>query len=90
MKALVYKRLRDVVINTVANARIEKPPDVPVKITNTKICGSALHMVETSVEKGNIRGHENLCIAVRKGSVVECMKPGDRLCLSFNFRREAA
>ncbi len=54
MKALVYRGPKNVRIENVPDARIEKPTDVLVKITTTNICGSDLHMYEgrTNVEKG--------------------------------------
>ncbi|MEC4719912.1 glutathione-independent formaldehyde dehydrogenase [Noviherbaspirillum sp. CPCC 100848] len=87
MKALVYKGPRDVVINNVPDAKIEKPTDVLVKITTSNICGSDLHMYEgrTSVEAGKILGHENLGIVIEAGSAVERVKVGDRVCLPFNI-----
>jgi glutathione-independent formaldehyde dehydrogenase len=87
MKAVVYKGPRDVVVNNVPDAKIEKPTDVLVKITTTNICGSDLHMYEgrTSVEKGKIFGHENMGIVIEAGSAVERVKVGDRVCLPFNI-----
>lgn len=86
MKALVYKGPRDVVVNNVPDAKIEKPTDVLVKITTTNICGSDLHMYEgrTSVETGKILGHENLGIVIEAGNAVQRVKVGDRVCLPFN------
>lgn len=87
MKAVVYKGPRDVVVNNVPDAKIEKPTDVLVKITTTNICGSDLHMYEgrTSVETGKILGHENLGIVIEAGNAVERIKVGDRVCLPFNI-----
>lgn len=87
MKALVYKGPRDVAINKVPDAKLEKPSDVLVKITTTNICGSDLHMYEgrTSVEKGKILGHENLGVVIEVGNAVERIKVGDRVCLPFNI-----
>ncbi|WP_334187921.1 glutathione-independent formaldehyde dehydrogenase [Noviherbaspirillum sp.] len=87
MKAVVYKGPRDVAVNKVPDAKIEKPTDVLVKITTTNICGSDLHMYEgrTSVEAGKILGHENLGIVIEAGSAVERVKVGDRVCLPFNI-----
>ena len=44
MKALVYNGPRDVSVNEVPDAKIERATDVLVKITSTNICGSDLHM----------------------------------------------
>jgi len=87
MKALVYKGPREVAIENVPDAKIEKATDVLVKITTTNICGSDLHMYEgrTSVEKGKVLGHENLGVVIEAGSAVERVKVGDRVCLPFNI-----
>src|ERR1700760_3857781 len=87
MKALVYRGPKDVRIETVDDARIEKPTDVLVQITTTNICGSDLHMYEgrTNVEKGKVLGHENLGVVVEVGAAVQIVKQGDRVCLPFNI-----
>jgi threonine dehydrogenase-like Zn-dependent dehydrogenase len=87
MKALVYKGPREVSVDNVPDAKIEKNTDVLVKITTTNICGSDLHMYEgrTNVEKGKILGHENLGVVIEAGSAVERVKVGDRVCLPFNI-----
>ena len=73
MKALVYNGPKNVSIEEVPDAKLEKSTDVLVEITTTNICGSDLHMYEgrTDVEKGKILGHENL------GKVIE-VKHWDR------------
>lgn len=87
MKALVYNGPRDVSVDDVPDARIEKPTDVLVEITTTNICGSDLHMYEgrTSVEKGKVLGHENLGKVVEVGEAVDTVKVGDYVCLPFNI-----
>jgi glutathione-independent formaldehyde dehydrogenase len=87
MKALVYKGPRNVKIQKVPDAKIERPTDVLVRITTTNICGSDLHMYEgrTSVESGKVLGHENLGEVVAIGKAVDQVKVGDRVCLPFNI-----
>ena len=87
MKALVYNGPRDVSINDVPDAKIERPTDVLVRITSTNICGSDLHMYEgrTSVECGKVLGHENLGEVIEIGNAVDRIKVGDRVCLPFNI-----
>jgi threonine dehydrogenase-like Zn-dependent dehydrogenase len=87
MRALVYKGPRQVAVENVPDARIEKPTDVLVKITSSNICGSDLHMYEgrTSVEPGKVLGHENLGEVIEVGSAVDRVKVGDRVCLPFNI-----
>ncbi|MDI5968871.1 glutathione-independent formaldehyde dehydrogenase [Streptomyces sp. SL13] len=86
MKALVYTGPREISVEEVPDARIERPNDVLVRITATNICGSDLHMYEgrTTMETGRILGHENLGIVVETGPGVERVKVGDRVCLPFN------
>jgi glutathione-independent formaldehyde dehydrogenase len=86
MKAVIYHGARDVRVDTVADARIEKPTDVVVRLTATNICGSDLHMYEgrTSFEKGQVFGHENLGQVVEAGNGVDRVKKGDWVCLPFN------
>lgn len=71
VKAVVYKGPYAVSVEEVAEARIEEPGDVVVRVTTANICGSDLHMYEgrTSVEKGKVLGHENM------GVVAECRPP---------------
>ncbi len=87
MKAVVYNGPRDVRIEKVPDARIERPTDVLVRITSTNICGSDLHMYEgrTGVEKGKVLGHENLGRVIEVGDAVERIKAGDWVCLPFNI-----
>ncbi len=87
MKALVYRGPREVRIEEVPDAKIERPADVVVQITSTNICGSDLHMYEgrTDVEKGKVLGHENLGVVVEAGKAVESIKIGDTVCLPFNI-----
>ena len=87
MKALVYKGPRDVQVQNMPDAKIERPTDVLVKITTTNICGSDLHMYEgrTDMESGRILGHENLGEVIEVGKAVDRVKLGDRVCLPFNI-----
>ena len=87
MKALVYKGPRDVQVQNMLDAKIERPTDVLVKITTTNICGSDLHMYEgrTDMESGRILGHENLGEVIEVGKAVDRVKVGDRVCLPFNI-----
>lgn len=43
MRAVVYNGPRDVAVQDVPDAKIEKPTDALVRITSTNICGSDLH-----------------------------------------------
>jgi glutathione-independent formaldehyde dehydrogenase len=86
MKALVYHGPRQVSVDDVPDARIEKPTDVLVRITSTNICGSDLHMYEgrTDFEEGRIFGHENLGEVIEVGDAVDKIAVGDMVSAPFN------
>jgi glutathione-independent formaldehyde dehydrogenase len=87
MRALVYQGPRDVKVQDVPDAAIERATDVLVRITSTNICGSDLHMYEgrTDMKPGRIFGHENLGVVIEVGPAVDRIKVGDRVCLPFNI-----
>ncbi len=86
MKAVVYHGPRQVSVNNVPDARIEKPTDVLLRITSTNICGSDLHMYEgrTDFEEGRIFGHENLGEVIEVGGAIEKVQVGDMVSAPFN------
>src|SRR3977135_2804932 len=86
MKAFVYTGPRDVGVQDVPDARIERPTDVLVRITSTNICGSDLHMYEgrTDFEEGRIFGHENLGEVVEVGDAIDKIAVGDMVSAPFN------
>lgn len=87
MRALVYRGPKDVAVEDVPDARIERPTDALVRITATNICGSDLHMYEgrTDVEQGKVLGHENMGQVIEVGSAVDKVKVGDWVVLPFNI-----
>src|SRR5258708_29161944 len=86
MKAVVYHGPRQVSVDEVPDARIEKPTDVLLRITSTNICGSDLHMYEgrTDFEPGSILGHENLGQVIEVGDAIEKVQVGDMVSAPFN------
>jgi len=78
MKAVVYHGPRQVSVDDVPDARIEKPTHVLVRITSTNICGSDLHMYEgrTDFEPGRIFGHENVGEVIEVGAAVDKVRVG--------------
>ena len=87
MKAVVYNGPRDVAVQDVPDAVIEKPTDVLVRITSTNICGSDLHMYEgrTDFQPDGVFGHENLGQVIEVGSAVDRVKVGDWVAVPFNI-----
>lgn len=86
MRAVVYHGPRQVSVDDVPDARVEKPTDVLVRITSTAICGSDLHLYEgrTDFEPGSIFGHENLGEVIDVGGAVEKIKVGDMVSVPDN------
>jgi Alcohol dehydrogenase GroES-like domain len=86
IKAVVYHGPRQVSVDEVPDARIEKPTDVLVQITATNICGSDLHMYEgrTDFAEGRIFGHENVGEVIEVGDAVEKVQVGDMILAPFN------
>lgn len=86
MKAVLYNGPREVKVQDIPDAKIERPTDVLVKITSTNICGSDLHMYEgrTDFEEERVIGHENLGQVIEVGDAVERVQVGDWVCLPFN------
>jgi len=87
MRALVYHGQKNVSVDEVPDARIERPTDALIRITATNICGSDLHMYEgrTDVEEGKVLGHENMGEVIEVGAGVDRVKVGDMVVLPFNI-----
>jgi glutathione-independent formaldehyde dehydrogenase len=87
MRAVVYNGPRDISVEDVPDARIERPTDVLVRVTATNICGSDLHMYDgrTDIATGSVFGHENLGEVVEVGSGVDKVSVGERVVLPFNI-----
>ncbi len=87
MRALVYHGPKNVSVDEVQDATIERPTDALVRITATNICGSDLHMYEgrTDVETGKVLGHENMGEVIAVGDGVDRVKVGDMVVLPFNI-----
>lgn len=87
MKALVYQGPRDVRVEEMPDAMIERPTDALVRITRTNICGSDLHMYEgrTDMKPGRILGHENVGEVIEVGPAVDRVKVGDMVSMPFNI-----
>jgi len=86
VKAVVYHGPRNVSVDEVPDAKIEKPTDALVRITATNICGSDLHMYEgrTDFEEGRVFGHENVGEVIGVGDAVDKIKVGDMISAPFN------
>ena len=86
MKAVVYKGPREVAVEEVPDAKVERPTDAVIRLTTTNICGSDLPMYEgrAGVEEGKVLGHENMGVVVDVGAGVDRVKIGERVSVPFN------
>ena len=83
MKAVVYTGPREVAVQEVADAELEEPTDVVLRVTSSAICGTDLHMYDgrTGATPGLVFGHEPLGVVEQAGPAVEMVKPGDRVVI---------
>jgi alcohol dehydrogenase len=65
--------------------KVTAPTDAIVKITNTTICGTDLHILKGDVptcKPGRILGHEGVGVVDSVGAGVTSFRPGDRVLIS--------
>ncbi|MGO9602339.1 MAG: glutathione-independent formaldehyde dehydrogenase [Candidatus Binataceae bacterium] len=80
MRAVVQKSIREVVVEPVEDARIEKPTDVLMRVTSSAICGTDLHLYDGRINAiGMVIGHEPLGIVEEVSSAVVSIEKGDRV-----------
>lgn len=85
MKALVYEGPGKKSLQERPVPGISAPTDVIVKITNTTICGTDLHILKGDVPSctpGRILGHEGVGIVEETGSGVTQFRKGDPVLIS--------
>jgi glutathione-independent formaldehyde dehydrogenase len=81
MKAVVYEDTRLVGIRGVADAGIQDPGDVVIRVTSSAICGTDLHMYDgrTGADPGLVLGHEPVGTVEEVGSSVTLLARGERV-----------
>jgi len=85
MKALVYLGPDHKSLLERPKPLIQAPTDAIVKVTQTTICGTDLHILKGDVpscQPGRILGHEGVGIVDSTGPAVTAFKPGDRVLIS--------
>ena len=82
MKALVYHGPGQKAWEEVADARLQEPTDVVVRVDTTTICGTDLHILGgdvAAVTDGRILGHEAVGTVTEVGDAVRGFSVGDRV-----------
>src|SRR5579875_577759 len=83
VRAVVFRATRDVTVEDVRDARVERDDDVVVRVTSSALCGTDLHMYEgrTGAAPGMVLGHEGMGIVEAAGPAVRRVRRGDRVVL---------
>jgi threonine dehydrogenase-like Zn-dependent dehydrogenase len=86
MKANCWMGTRQVEVTDVPDPAILNPRDAIIRITNTAICGSDLHLYNgwiPSMKRGDVLGHEFMGEVVETGKGVTNLRAGDRVVVPF-------
>ena len=86
MKALTFRGKMDIRYEKVPDPVIKEPTDAIVKVSQTAICGSDLHIYherESGLDPGTIMGHEFTGEVVEKGKEVKILKKGEMVGSPF-------
>ena len=86
MKATCWYGKRDMRVEDVPDPKILNPRDAIVKVTATAICGSDLHLYNhyvTTMQRGDVLGHEFMGEVVEVGRNVRRLEVGDRVVVPF-------
>jgi len=82
MKAVVFRGVGDIRLESVPEPKILKPNDAIVRLTASAICGTDLHMIRGTMPgmvPGTVLGHEGVGVVEEIGSAVRNFKSGDRV-----------
>lgn len=87
MKAVVFRGVHEVRVESVADPRIVDPTDAVVRITTSAVCGSDLHQYHgrAVVEPGAVMGHEFMGVVEEVGRAVSLIRRGDRVVAPFSI-----
>jgi threonine dehydrogenase-like Zn-dependent dehydrogenase len=86
MRAVTWQGTREMRVDSVPDPEIVNQGDVIVRVSATAICGSDLHLYNhyvTTMQKGDILGHEFMGEVVDVGRNVTRLKKGDRVVVPF-------
>ena len=86
MRAVTWQGTRKLRVDSVPEPEIVQQDDVIVKVTATAICGSDLHLYNhyvTTMQQGDVLGHEFMGEVVEVGRNVRRLEVGDRVVVPF-------
>jgi threonine dehydrogenase-like Zn-dependent dehydrogenase len=86
MKAACWMGRRSVEVQDVPDPKILNTRDAIIRVTNTAICGSDLHLYNgfiPTMKRGDVVGHEFMGEVVEVGSGVSNLAKGDRVVVPF-------
>jgi threonine dehydrogenase-like Zn-dependent dehydrogenase len=86
MKATCWMGTRNVQVEDVPEPKILSSRDAIIRITNTAICGSDLHLYNgfvPTMKRGDVLGHEFMGEVVELGKSVKNLSVGDRVVVPF-------
>jgi len=86
MKALTFHGKLDIRYEKVPDPKIKEPTDAIVKVSQTAVCGSDLHIYherESGLDTGTVMGHEFIGEVVEKGKDVRILKKGEMVASPF-------
>jgi S-(hydroxymethyl)glutathione dehydrogenase / alcohol dehydrogenase len=85
MKAVVFHKPGNIQVDDVPEPKLEDPQDIILRVTNTAICGSDLHILNGLIPQTRplIMGHEFMGIVEDVGLEVTSLNKGDRVVVPF-------
>ncbi len=87
MKALTFQGIKNIRYETVRDPEILDPADVIVKVEQTAICGSDLHVYhgrESGLDEGTVMGHEFTGEIAELGKSVRNFERGEKVVSPFS------
>ena len=87
MRALTWRGVHDLRLETVPDPVIQDPRDAIVRVERAGICGSDLHVYhgrEPGLDPGTVMGHELVGRVVATGPAATRFAPGDRVVAPFS------